>query len=150
MPVWQESCDDCLFDFSIENQNGNIDRIMGNSDSTRLFINQTNGLSSVGVYVIANLPQGITASIDRAVVTGTDTVNLTVTADIFAPAGTYPIVVQAACDGTIKSQVYVVTIDPCIEIDLIAPTVNYDLQAVNNLPTSTPVCVVLRIPWGWK
>ncbi|BDS12069.1 COG1470 family protein [Aureispira anguillae] len=148
LPVWQESCDDCLFDFSIENQNGNIDRIMGNSDSTRLFINQTNGLSSVGVYVIANLPQGITASIDRAVVTGTDTVNLTVTADIFAPAGTYPIVVQAACDGTIKSQVYVVTIDPCIEIDLIAPTVNYDLQAVNNLPTSTPVCVVLRIPPG--
>lgn len=148
LPVWQEDCDECLFDFSIGNQNGNIDRIMGNSDSTQLFINQSNGSNSIGVYVVANLPQGITVSIDSAVVTGTDTINLRVTADIFAPAGTYPIVVQAACDGTIKSQVYVITIDPCIEIDLISPTVNYDLQAVNNLPTSTPICVVLRVPPG--
>ena len=148
LPVWQEDCDECLFDFSIENQNGNIDRIVGNSDSTLLFIDQRNGSASIGVYVIANLPQGITASIDSAVVTGTDTITLKVTADIFAPAGTYPIVVQAACDGTIKSQVYVVTVDPCVEIDLIAPTVNYDLQAVNNLPTGTPICVVLRVPLG--
>lgn len=148
LPVWQENCDECLFDFSIGNQNGNIDRIVGNSDSTLLFIDQNNGSASIGVYVIANLPQGITASIDSAVVTGTDTVKLVVTADIFAPPGTYPIVIQAACDGTIKSQVYVVTVDPCIEIDLIAPTVNYDLQAANNLPTSNPICVVLRVPPG--
>lgn len=148
LPVWQESCDDCLFDFTIAQQTGNIDRIVGNSDSTRLFIQQTNGTASVGIYVIANLPQGIDVSIDRAVVSGTDTATLKVTANIFAPAGTYPIVVQAACDGTIKSQVYVVTVDPCIEVDLTAPTVNYDLQAMNSLPTSTPICVVLRIPPG--
>ncbi len=148
LPVWQEDCDACLFDFSIEQQNGSIDRIISNSDSTRLFVNQTNGSASVGLYVIANLPAGISVQIDQPVVQGTDTVALKVSASIFAPSGTYPIVVQAACDGAIKSQVYVITIDPCIEIDLLAPTVNYDLQAINNLPTSTPVCVVLRVPPG--
>ena len=148
LPVWQQNCDECLFDFTIENSTGNIDRIVANTDSTRLFINQTNGTTSVGIYIIANLPDGITATIDSSVVTGSDTVNLVVEANIFAPPGTYPIVVQAACDGTIKSQVFVVTVDPCIEIDLIAPQVNYDLQAANNLPTNTPICVVLRIPPG--
>jgi len=148
MPTWQKDCDECVFDFGIERQNGNIDRIVSNSDSTSLYINQTNGNSSVGVYVIANLPQGITVSLDSAVVNGTDTVKLTVNADIFAPPGTYPIVIQAACDGTIKSQVFVVEIEPCIEIDITSPQVNYDLQAVNNLPTNTPICVVVRIPPG--
>lgn len=148
LPTWQEDCDECLFDFAIGSQNGNIDRIMGNSDSTQLFIDQSNGANSIGVYVIANLPQGITFSLDRAVITGTDTINLTVTADIFAPAGTYPIVIQAACDGAIKSQVYFVVVEPCIEVDLITPTLNYNLQVANNLPTSTPICVVLRIPPG--
>ncbi len=148
MPVWQQSCDECVFDFGIENQNGNIDRIVSNVDSTRLFINQTNGNSSIGIYVIANLPDGISVIIDSSVVSGTDTVTMKVTANIFAPAGTYPIVVQAACDGNIKSQVFVVTVDPCIEVNLIAPQVNYDLQAANSLPTGTPICVVLRIPPG--
>lgn len=148
LPVWQQDCDQCLFDFSIGNTAGNIDRIVGNSDSTMLYVDQQNGSSSIGLYVIANLPNGITATIDQAVLSGTDSTRLRVTADIFAPAGTYPIVVQAACGGTIQSQVYVITIDPCIEVDLLAPTVNYDLQAANNLPTNTPICVVLRVPPG--
>lgn len=148
LPVWQEDCDACLFDFSIDQQTGTIDRIISNSDSTRLFINQINGSSSIGLYVIANLPAGIQVQIDQPVVQGTDTVQLKVTADIFAPPGTYPIVVQAACDGEIQSQVYIITIDPCIEIDLLAPTLNYDLQAINSLPTSTSICVVLRVPPG--
>lgn len=148
LPVWQQDCDECLFDFTIETQTGTIDRIVSNTTSTRLFINQTNGTASVGVYTIANLPSGISIIIDSAVVTGTDTINLTVEANIFAAPGTYPIVVQAACDGTIKSQVFVVTVEPCIEVNLTSPQVNYDLQAANNLPTSVPICVVLRIPPG--
>jgi hypothetical protein len=148
MPVWQKNCDECVFDLLIENNLGTIDRIVSNSDSTRLFINQQNGNSSIGLYVIANLPDGITVNIDSAVVSGIDTVLLTVTADIFAPPGNYPVIVQAACDGIIKSQVYVITVEPCIEIDLIAPQLNYDLQAANNLATSSPICVVLRIPPG--
>ena len=148
MPVWQKNCDECVFDLRIENKSGTIDRIVSNSDSTRLYINQQNGTASIGLYVIANLPDGISVNIDSAVVNGVDTVLLTVNADIFAPPGNYPIIVQAACDGIIKSQVYVVTVEPCIEIDLIAPQINYDLQAANNLPSNNPICVVLRIPPG--
>lgn len=148
LPTWQTDCDACLFDFSIGSQTGNIDRIVANSDSTTLYIRQRNGSSSIGLYIISTLPQGITVNIDQAVLSGNDSTKLTVTADIFAPAGTYPIVVQAACGSEIQSQVYIVTVDPCVEIDLLVPTVNYDLQAVNNLPTNTPVCVVLRVPPG--
>lgn len=148
LPTWQESCDACIFDFDISRSSGSIDRIVGNSDSTKVYINQTNGNSSVGVYVVATLPAGITVSIDSAILNGNDSTWLRVNADIFAPAGTYPIVIQAACDGTIKSQVFVITIDPCIEVDIITPQLNYNLQAANNLPTSTPICVVVRIPPG--
>jgi hypothetical protein len=148
LPTWQEDCDACIFDFDISRQSGNIDRIIGNSDSTKVYINQTNGNSSVGVYVVATLPQGISVSVDSAILNGNDSTWLRVTADVFAPAGTYPIVIQAACDGTIKSQVFVITIDPCIEVDIITPQTNYDLQAANNLPTSVPICVVVRIPPG--
>lgn len=148
LPIWQEDCDACLFDFALAGSSGSIDRILSNNDSTQIFINQTNGTATVGVYVVSTLPSGITVSIDSAVVSGSDTLNLVVSADVFAPAGTYPIVIQAACEGTIKSQVYLVTVEPCIEIDLISPQVNYDLQAANNLPTGNPICVVLRIPPG--
>lgn len=148
MPAWQQDCDECIFDFDIQNATGSIDRIVSNSDSTELYINQTNGTSSIALYVIANLPQGIEITFDSTVASGTDTVSLKVSADIFAPPGTYPIVVQAACDGSIKSQAYIVTVDPCIEIDLTAPQINYDLQAANNLPSNTPICVVLRVPPG--
>lgn len=148
LPTWQEKCDACVFDFDISRSSGNIDRIVGNSDSTKVYINQTNGNSSVGVYVVATLPAGITVSIDSAILSGNDSTWLRVNADVFAPAGTYPIVIQAACDGTIKSQVFVITIEPCIEVDIITPQMNYDLQAANNLPTSTPICVVVRIPPG--
>ncbi len=148
LPTHQEDCDACIFDFNISRTSGNIDRIIGNSDSTKVYINQSNGASSVGVYVVATLPQGISVSIDSAILNGNDSTWLRVNADIFAPAGTYPIVIQAACDGTIKSQVFVITIDPCIEVDIITPQLNYNLQAANNLPTATPVCVVVRIPPG--
>lgn len=148
LPTWQEDCDQCLFDFAIENSTGTIDRIVSNEDSTRLFVNQQNGTSSIALYIIANLPQGITVTIDSAVVSGVDTAVLTVNADIFAPPGTYPVVIQAACDGTIKSQVYLVTVEPCIEVNLTSPQMNYDLQAANSLPTANPICVVLRVPPG--
>ena len=148
LPVWQQDCDQCLFDFSIDDPTGNIDRIISNTDTALLFVNQYNGTSSVGLYTIANLPPGITVTFDTAVANGNDTLTMIVEANIFAPAGSYPIVIQAACEGSIKSQVFIVTVDPCIEINLTSPQVDYDLQAINNLPTNQPICVVLNIPPG--
>lgn len=149
LSTWQRNCDDCAFSFTSSRQTGNIDRIVSNSDSTELYIQQVAGASqTMAVYVIPNLPQGITATLSSFVAQGSDTISLRVTADIFAPPGTYPVIVQAVCGNTIGIQVFVVTVEPCIEVDITSPTTNYDLQAANNLPTSTPICVVARIASG--
>jgi hypothetical protein len=147
--TWQRNCDDCAFNFRIQRNTGSIDRIFTNSDSTRLYINQVAGANqSIPVYIIPNLPQGITASLNRLIVNGNDSVTVTVTADIFAPAGTYPIIIQAVCGNTISSQVFIVTVEPCIQVAINTPQVNYNLQLANNLPTATPICVVATIGSG--
>ncbi len=149
LSTWQRNCDDCAFNFSSSRQTGSIDRIMSNSDSTELYIQQIAGASqTMAVYVIPNLPTGITATLSSFVAQGSDTISLRVTADIFAPAGTYPVIVQAVCGNTIGIQVFVVTVEPCIEVDITSPTTNYNLQAANSLPTATPICVVARIASG--
>ncbi len=147
--TWQRNCDDCAFNFRTQRTTGTIDRIFSNSDSTRMYISQiAGGSQSIPVYIIPNLPQGITATLDRFIVNGNDSVTVTVTADIFAPAGTYPIIVQAVCGNTISSQVFIVTVEPCIQVAINSPQVNYNLQTANNLPTNTPICVVATIGAG--
>lgn len=147
--TWQRNCDDCAFDFQSSSSTGNIDRIFSNADSTQLYVTQLVGTAQpIAVYIIPNLPQGINATLSQFTVNGSDTITLTVTADIFAPAGTYPVIVQAVCGNTVGNQVYLVTVEPCIEVDINSPQFNYDLQAANNLPTSVPICVVARISQG--
>lgn len=147
--TWQRNCDDCAFDFQAQNNTGNIDRIYTYADSTQLYINQLVGTAqTIAVYIIPNLPQGINASLSQFTVNGSDTITLTVTADIFAPAGTYPVIVQAVCGNTVGNQVYLLTVEPCIEVDINSPQFNYDLQAANGLPTNVPICVVARISQG--
>lgn len=149
LATWQRNCDDCAFTFASARTSGNIDRIVSNSDSTELYINQIAGASqTMAVFIVPNLPAGISATLSSFVAQGSDTIGLTVTADIFAPPGTYPVIVQAVCGNTIGIQVFVVTVEPCIEVDIVSTQVNYNLQAANNLPTATPICVVARIASG--
>ena len=147
--TWQRNCRDCALDFDIARGTGNIDRIVTNEDSVQLFVRQTAGSPrTIAVYVIPNLPQGMTATLNRFTVNGSDTLTLTVHADIFTRPGTYPIIVQAVCGNSIGNQVFVVTVEPCIEIDINSPRVNYNLQVANNLPTNVPICVVARVAPG--
>lgn len=149
LATWQRNCDDCAFTFTSSRTTGNIDRIVSNSDSTELYINQIAGANqTMAVYIVPNLPAGISATLSSFVANGSDTIQLNVSADIFAPAGTYPVIVQAVCGNTIGIQVFIVTVEPCIEVDIVSTQVNYDLQAANNLPTATPICVVARIASG--
>ncbi|MCP4438989.1 MAG: hypothetical protein GY810_08610 [Aureispira sp.] len=148
MNAWQKTCDECILEFGVEKQTGTIDRIVSNDDSTRLFINQINGTQPVTVLVLPTLPSGLTASLNKLTVNGTDTLTLTVTADIFTPPGTYPVVVQAICGSSTYNQAFVVTVEPCIEVDINTPQLNYNLQVANNLPTNQPICVVARIAPG--
>lgn len=149
LSTWQRNCDDCAFSFRAQRNTGSIDRIVSNNDSTALYVSQLAGASqTIAVYIIPNLPTGVTATLSQYTVNGSDTLMLRVHADIFAPPGTYPIIVQAVCGNTIANQVFLLTVEPCIEIDITNPQTNYNLQANNNLPTSTPICVVARVASG--
>lgn len=147
--TWQRNCDDCALNFSLQRLTGNIDRIVSNTDSTEIYISQVAGTPrTMALYIIPNLPQGITASLSQSVVNGSDTVVLRVNADIFAPPGTYPIIVQAVCGNSVGNQVFLVTVEPCIEVDILSSQINYNLQAANSLPNAQPICVVARIGSG--
>ena len=147
--TWQRNCDDCVLDFQIERLTGNIDRLLTEVDSTRIFVRQLAGVARpVALYIIPNLPQGLRASLSQNTVNGSDTLDLRVEADLFTPPGTYPIIVQAVCGNAIGNQVFLVTVEPCIEVDILGPQVSYNLQAANNLPNNQPICVVARIASG--
>jgi hypothetical protein len=147
--TWQRNCSDCVFNFNIDNNIGYIDRIISNTDSAFLYVNQIAGdTTPIAVYIVPNLPQGITATLNNYLVNGSDTLQLNVHADIFAPAGVYPVIVQAVCGNTIANQVFIVSVDTCYEVSIVTPQTDYDLQAANSLPTNVPICVVARIANG--
>jgi hypothetical protein len=147
--TWQRNCRDCAFNFQLDNNAGYIDRIFSNSDTAQLFVNQFAGdTTTIAVYIVPNLPQGITATLSNFIVNGSDTITLTVNADIFAPPGIYPVIVQAVCGNTIGNQVFIVAVDTCFEVDINTPQTNYNLQVANSLPTNVPICVVARIASG--
>jgi hypothetical protein len=146
---WQRNCRDCAFHFSIDNNMGYIDRIVTNQDTAILTIDQFAGDSTnIAVYIVPNLPQGITARLSSNIVQGSDSIQLIVDADIFAPAGIYPIIVQAVCGNTIGNQVFIVAVDTCYEVNINQAQTNYNLQLANSLPSTVPICVVARIASG--
>lgn len=148
--TWQKNCDDCAMNFRIADPTDTIDRVQTNTASTTLTVQQIVGnAQTIALYIIPNLPPYITASLSNYVVTGgSGTVTLTVNASIFATPGTYPIIVQAVCGGTIATQVYIVTVEPCIVVNVNTPTFNYNLQQAANLPTNRPICVLVNIGNG--
>lgn len=146
---FQEDCDDCIFDISISDSAGVINRTTVDTTGTTVSINQTTGNpSSIALFLLHNLPQGVTAVLSSYSIFSTGTTRLTVEADVFADPGTYPIAIQAVCGDRIKIQIFEVTIDSCYKVVITTPVQDYDLQAFNNLPTNMPICVVLEVPPG--
>ena len=147
--TFQESCDDCLFDISISDTAGVINRPTTDTTGTNIVLNQTGGTpNGIALFLLHNLPQGATATLTNYSVFASGTSRLTVEADVFAQHGTYPVAIQAVCGDRIKIQIFEVTIDSCIQVTLLQNQTQYDLQAANNLPTGTPICVVLDIMPG--
>lgn len=148
--VWQRGCDDCGFAFTIDDQVDTIDRIFTNIATAVLTVDQLAGTpEDIALFILPNLPPGMTATIAPPIILGgTGTANLTVTANIFTQPGTYPVIIQAVCGYSQSSQVFLVVVEPCIEVDIVSPQFNYNLQQANNLPTNIPICVVVDIANG--
>lgn len=147
LTTFQESCDDCLFDFTITDTAGIITRTTTDTTGTDIILNQTSGTpQSISLFLVQNLPQGATAQLNRYSVFGSGTARLTVHSDVFATPGVYPIAIQAVCGSRVKIQVFEVTIDSCFEVSILTSIDNYDVQSINGLPgPGTPICVVVDV-----
>ncbi len=150
--TYQEDCDECFFNFSLDKQTGNINRVTSDTTGTDVTISQTSSTPySIGLFLMHNLPQGITAKLDTYTVQGSATLHLTVEASIFADPGTYPIAIQAVCNSKIENRIFTVTVDSCYEVQVLSNKTNYDMQAANNLPgPGTPICAVLEVMPGTR
>lgn len=147
LSMHQKSCDECGISLSIADSLGVITRTTTDTVSTIVTVSQTSGSpQTVGLYLLQNLPTGASAWLSSYAINGSGTSTLTVTADIFATPGSYPIAVQAVCGSVIMTEIYVVQIDSCYEVTIAANATSYDLQAINNLPgPGNPICVIVTV-----
>lgn len=147
---FQEDCDECFFNFSLANKTGNINRITSDTTGTAINLAQTSSTPfQIGLFLLHNLPPGITATLDTTTVQGSATVHLTVKASIFADPGNYSIAIQAVCNSKIENRIFSFHVDSCYEVQVLGNKTNYDMQAVNNLPgPGTPICAVLEVSPG--
>lgn len=140
----EETCSSCSFDIRLTNRSGHIFRAFSDSITTNLVITQTSdSLSPVSLFLIHNLPPGIQAQLNKDTINNSGVSSLTIKADIFSSPGTYPIAIQAVCGSLIKSDVFMVTVGNCYEITISGKHTNYDLEAINNLPSGIPICVTV-------
>ncbi|MBX7181897.1 MAG: hypothetical protein K1X82_07280 [Bacteroidia bacterium] len=150
LATYQEDCNQCFFNMSLSASAGTIDRTLTDTAGTDITINQTSGTNQqIGIFLIHNLPQGVTANLTSGTVNGNGTTHLTIQASIFASPGVFPVAVQAICGNTIHTQIFTVTIDTCITVNINSNVTDYDLAAINNLPgPGTRICVVVNIAPG--
>ncbi len=150
LPAYAENCDDCNFTLTVNPTSGTIDHVNTQSVQATVTLTQTAGSPQpIALQVYSTLPPNTTYTFSPAILTGSGSSTLTIQVEPIAPPGTYPVIVQAVCGNTIKNVVFTLTIDPCYTVDLINSTTDYNLTAANpQIPTTQPVCVVVRVHPG--
>jgi hypothetical protein len=152
LPTFFQTCDDCIFDLSLPENSGNIDRVFSDSISIDINVTQTAGFSTtISFFALENLPPLTSYYFTNDTINGSGSTQLIVTTSIFDEPGLYPIAVQAICGNTIRVATYFLTIDSCYRVTIDTTHFNYDLQSYNNLPgPGTPICVVVDVPYTGK
>jgi len=154
LPTFAQGCDDCFLDITPSSLADTIDRVVSTTETMSLNIVQTAGNpQQLAVSILTTLPQGLTATVTPNPAPSTGVVDIEFEATPFAPAGTYPIVIQVLCNNSTYNIVYSLTIEPCYEVDVVNGTFNYDLAsefftANPTIPNSTTVCVVNNVYSG--
>jgi hypothetical protein len=147
LKVYEKNCYECAFTLSIDDPSDTLDRVVSDSVFSTITVNQTNGNQSMTVIFLASLPQGLTASFNgNPTIDSAGSVDIVLKADMCAAVGgNYPIVIQALCGDIIHFLTYNVYVRPPVEFTIPTDQLNYDLQALNNLPASPAQFVVLHI-----
>ncbi|MCS6935555.1 MAG: hypothetical protein NZM35_10470 [Chitinophagales bacterium] len=138
LKVYQKKCYDCDFVMTIDDPADTLDRLVADSVFSTITVNQTNGNQPINLIFLSSLPQGVSVQFNgNPTINQSGSVQIVVKADLCTPVGgNYPIIIQAYCGDAIKFQVYNVYIRPPVQINIPVDQINYDLQAINNLPSS--------------
>ena len=147
MYVFQENCDDCIFDIYLSDTAGVINHTTTDSVIVTVTVQQISGTGqAIGLFVLSNVPNGVTTYLTNPIINYSGSSDLLIHSTIFATPGVYPIAIQGICGSIVKFKLYQLTIDPCYMVNITSPTVNYNLQQANNLPgPGNPICVVMTV-----
>lgn len=150
LKTYQKNCYECDFVLQIDDATDTLDRVVADSVFSTISITQLNGNQAIDVIYMASLPTGVSVyfngntSIDSA-----GSVQVVVKADLCAPiGGNYPIIIQAFCGDQIRFLTYNVYIRPPLQYNIPIDQLNYDLQAINNLPSSPAQYVYCTVNSG--
>lgn len=154
--VYQRDCNDCFFTMTASSNADTIDRTQTDSVVVTLNIVQNTGNpQNIALTLVNQLPIGMTASFSQNPIFSTGSTNLTIKVTPFTPDGTFPIIIQALCGGSLYNFIYSLTLEPCYYLDVTNNQSNYimsvDLYATYPqllLNPLDPVCVVNEIMPG--
>lgn len=147
LKVYEKNCYECAFTMTIDDPTDTLDRVTGDSVFSTITVNQTNGNQSITAIFLASLPMGVTAYFNgNPTIDSSGSVDIVVKAEMCAVVGgNFPIVIQALCGDVIHFLTYNVYIRPPVQFTIPTDQLNYDLQAVNNLPAGSEQFVVLQV-----
>ncbi len=154
LPTYAQDCNSCYLDITPTSIADTIDRVISQNQNLGLNVVQLSGIpQQIAITILSTLPSGLTATITPNPAPSTGVVNIDFFASPFAPAGTYPIVIQVLCNNSSYNIVYSLTILPCYQVPVINTVNNYNLGTAfynlyPNAPTNSPVCVVCLIDPG--
>jgi hypothetical protein len=152
--VYQQHCNDCYFSMTSSSIADTIDRVVSDSITFTLTINQNTGNpQNIAFATIGNLPQGMVVNINPNPQFSSGTVTITIKVTPYIPSGTYPVIIQALCSGQIQNFVYSLYLTPCYQLTVNNNINNYNLSTdlyatYPNIPPNTPVCVVATVNSG--
>lgn len=151
--VYQVDCNDCFFQSTLSAPGDTIDRIISDSVSVTLTLNQTTGSpQNIATNIVNQLPQGVTYTITPNPQFSSGQVTITFHASPFAPTGTYPVIIQSLCGPNLVNHVFSLYIEPCYILNVINSMQHYnmaaDLYNTYNIPPNVPVCVTAIVNTG--
>lgn len=147
LKVYEKNCYECAFTMSIDDATDTLDRVVTDSVSSVISVVQTNGNQDINLIFISSLPQGVNVFFNgNPTIDSTGSVEIVVKADMCSNVGgNFPIIIQAFCGDQIRFVAYNVYIRPPLQYTIPIDQFDYDLQAINNLPTNSPQFVLLNV-----
>jgi hypothetical protein len=147
LKVYEQNCYECQFTMNISNTTDTLDRTVSDSVSTVITVAHTNGTQPINVIFLSSIPTGVSVYFNGNPTFDTSgSVQLVVNAEqCAAVGGSFPVIIEAFCGNQVNYVTYNVYIRPLIQYTIPADVIDYNLQTVNNLPSSPAQLVLLTI-----